>query len=156
MTATTSPSTRLTVLIATCLSLTLLALPPIGGAAEIEVDIEIAPSTINLAFGGDVVTVHTDIPYNDVDGSSVVLYYRDQGVAISSWKSDDRGYFVAKFLAANIRTLDDLRIPGSNLFELWGVTWSGNAFLGSDSVRVIFMAPRRGPKTEQPSTPADR
>jgi hypothetical protein len=156
MNAVHATPTRLTALAGACLTLSAWILPSVGHAAQIQADIEISPKTVNLAFGGEVVTVHTNIPYNQVIGSSAVLYFGDQGVSISSWKSDNQGYFVAKFLRADVRTVEGLVIPGSNAFELWGATWNGDSFSGSDTVRVIYREPPRGPSHDQPEPPADR
>lgn len=156
MTTNLVPSARQSVLAGTCLLLAALASPALCHAGNIDVDIDISPKTINLSGEGVVVTVHTDIPYNQVAGSSVVLFYQDQGVAITSWKSDDLGYFVAKFLAASLRTLEDLVIPGDNEFELCGLTWSGDAFMGSDVVRIVDRRAPRAPEVSEPVAPADR
>lgn len=107
-------------------------LAPVTAVAE-EINIEVAPRTLNLDSDGTVVTVHTDIAYWDVDVSSVFL----NGVLISSWKADNRGNFVAKFLMEEIKTLDGLVIDGYNTLTLVGATVDGASFVGSREIMVI-------------------
>ena len=102
-----------------------------------EITIEIAPSTLNLQNQGEVVTVHTDIGYNDVDVSSVYL----NGESINSWKADDRGYFVAKFLMEDIKLIEDLKINEYNTMTLVGVTKGGDSFIGEQDIKVIDIEP---------------
>lgn len=106
----------LTALASLCLVLAVMATPATCHAFEIA--IEISPRTLNLDSEGEVVTVHTDIPYGDVDVSAVYL----NGVSIDSWKADDRGDFVAKFLMDDIKTLPGLIIGGDNTLQLVGLT----------------------------------
>ena len=58
------------------LAIVVLAAPGICSAEEIT--IEVAPATLNLQSNGNVVTVHTDVSYNDVNVGTVYL----GGVAI--------------------------------------------------------------------------
>lgn len=110
--------------------------PATAGAGEIAIDI--APATLNLQSRGTVVTVHTDIPYVDVDVVSVYL----AGVAIASWKADDRGYFVAKFDMDDVKTIDGLVINGANTFQLVGLDVFGEPFWGEQEVMVVDRGPR--------------
>ena len=111
----------------------LLCMPAAGYGEEIEVAIRIAPSTLNLSSNGQVVTVHTDILYDDVDVLSVYL----NGVAIESWKADDCGYFVAKFSRDEIQKIDGLITGDYNTLQLLGATVNGDTFLGADEIMVI-------------------
>ena len=131
------PSAHLIAFVGISLGLAALAAPGTCGAEQIDIEIQISPSTLNLANEGVVVTIHTDIPYARVVGSTVVLFYLDQGVAITSWRADNRGYFVAKFLTDDLRTLEELVVPGYNLFELCGLMSNGDTFIGSDEVWVM-------------------
>ncbi|MFC1683589.1 hypothetical protein ACFL0G_05245 [Candidatus Zixiibacteriota bacterium] len=101
-------------------------------ACDVDVEIQISPHVLNLAKPGDCLTVHTDISYSDVAGETVSL----NGVAIQSWKSDNRGNFVAKFNMADIVNLP-LEIGAYNRFELAGETNSGEAFCGAEEIMVI-------------------
>lgn len=111
----------------------MLPLSSIGQTIEIQV----SPNILNLQNNGQVVTVHTDIPYSDVVGSTVSM----EGVAISSWKADNGGYFVAKFLMDEIVNLP-LTIDDYNVLTLEGTTTDGGTFTGSDDVFVINNIPR--------------
>ncbi len=102
-------------------------------ALAFDTTIEVAPRTLNLDSDGQVVTIHTDIAYWEVDVSSVFL----NGVQINSWKADNRGNFVAKFLMEEIKTLDGLVIDGYNTLTLVGATVGGEAFIGSQEIMVI-------------------
>jgi len=113
------------------LAMALIAMPAVGSACDNE--IQISPSTLNLRSEGTVVTVHTDVPYSDVDVYSVLL----GGVAISAWKADDRGYFVAKFLMEEIKSIDGLILNDYNLFQFIAATVSGDPICGEAYVMVI-------------------
>jgi hypothetical protein len=104
----------------------------VGGrlAAE-EIDITVSPHVINIASASTVVTVHTDIAYSAVDGASVKL----NGLDIAWWKSDSRGYFVAKFMASAVKGIVDAGTTAT--LTLVGEKESGGSFSGSDTVEVI-------------------
>jgi len=104
-----------------------------------EISIDVAPAVLNLQNKGQVVTVHTDIAYSKVDASTVYL----NGVAINSWKADDRGNFVAKFLIEEIKSLDGLIIGDYNTLELVGATIDGDEFTGVQDILVINNVPAR-------------
>jgi len=115
----------------------LLAFLPAIGLAQITIDIQVSPNVLNLQNNGQVVTVHTDIAYSTVDGSSVSL----NGVEINSWKSDNQGNFVAKFLIEEIKDLP-LNVGGMNTLELEGETYNSETFYGVDEIRVINVVPK--------------
>ena len=121
------------------LATVLFAMPAIGSACDNE--IRIAPYTLNLRSEGTVVTVHTDVPYSDVDVYSVYL----GDVAISAWKADDRGFFVAKFLMDDIKAIDGLVLNDYNTFQCVAVTVSGQPICGEAEVMVIARGPARLP-----------
>ena len=107
-----------------------------------EIGIFISPNTLNLGSGGKVVTVHTTIAYGAVEHENVYL----NGIEISSWKADSRGYFVAKFLMSEVKALadsEDLTVPGENYLTLVGYTITGEEFTGSDAITVIDVDPAR-------------
>ena len=118
-------------LVALGLVIAMLAAPSISLAGEIT--IRIAPTTLNLESDGKVVTVHTDVPYSSVDVFTVYL----SGVTISSWKADDRGYFVAKFLMDEVKTVDGLVINDYNTFQFVAMTTSDEPVWGEADVMVI-------------------
>ena len=128
-----SPSVGRHTLWALGLAIVMLAAPAISSAEDILITIEIAPSTLNIQSNGKVVTVHTDIAYSDIDVFSVYL----GGVAINSWKADDRGYFVAKFLIDDIKTIDGLLINEYNTFQFLAQTTYDVPVWGEADVMVI-------------------
>lgn len=105
-------------------------------AMAFETEIDIAPKVLNIQSSGEVVTVHTEIPYSDVAASSVLL----NGVAIDWWKVDNQGNFVAKFVMNEIKDLS-LVIGDYNTLTLLGVTTWGEAFFGEEDIKVIDVAP---------------
>lgn len=113
------------------LSLILIQVPTLCFGDEITIDV--APNVLNIQSEGKVVTVHTDIDYGVVDVYTVFL----NGVDINSWKADNRGNFVAKFLMDNIKTLDGLIIDDYNTLKLVGDTTDGDAFSGEQEIKVI-------------------
>ena len=128
------------------LAIAIFAAPAICSAFEIT--IEIAPATLNLQSHGEVVTVHTDVPYGDIDVYSVYL----GGVSINAWKADDRGYFVAKFLMDDIKTIDGLVINDTNLFQFVALTIYDEEVWGEDEIMVIGAGSRTAGDRRQPST----
>lgn len=123
-----------------CLSLlgTLLTLGLALNAYGFEISIDVAPNVLNVRSQAQVVTVHTDVSYWAVDAHTVYL----NDVAINSWKSDDRGYFVAKFLMEEIEGLPGLVYGEYNEFMLEGTTNSGESFWGMDEILVVYIQPK--------------
>lgn len=102
------------------------------------VEIQIAPSTLLLnASQGGSVTVHADIPYSIVDGSSVKL----DGIAATATFADDCGDLVAKFKETEVKAGLSL---GRVTLTLTGLTTDGTPFRGSDVVRVTTRRAPRG------------
>ena len=102
------------------------------------ISIQVSPNVLNLLNRGEVVTVHTDIAYSLVEGSTVSL----NDVVISHWKSDNRGNFVAKFVMEDIKDLP-LNIGGYNTLTLKGVTVGGEEFIGSTDILVVNNVPKK-------------
>jgi len=118
------------------LFLTVISLKAVA-AEPIVISIDVSPSVLNLQNQGEVVTVHTNMAYSLVAGSTVSL----NGIEISWWKSDDRGYFVAKFLTSDVKNLPGLVIGGYNTLTLNGITKEGVSFTGSEEIKVINNIP---------------
>jgi hypothetical protein len=104
-----------------------------------EIAIDVAPNTLNIESEGTVVTVHTDIPYSAVDGYTVTL----NEIAIQSYKSDNRGYFVAKFSMMAVEALinEEILELGEITLMLEGKTTYGELFAGSQVITVINIIP---------------
>ena len=102
-----------------------------------EITIDVAPNVLNLQSNGQVVTIHTDIAYGVVQASTVYM----NNVAISSWKSDLRGNFVAKFEMNEIKGLP-LVIDDYNTLTLVGLTTSNESFWGSQDILVVDNGPK--------------
>jgi len=105
-----------------------------------DIDIDVAPNTLNIQSQGQVVTVHTNIVYNSVVGATVEL----SGIAISWWKADNQGNFVAKFVMSEVKALadsGDLDVPGENELTLVGYTTEGVEFTGLQEITVIDVEP---------------
>jgi hypothetical protein len=107
-------------------------------ALAFDIQIDVAPNVLNIQSESVVVTVHTDIAFSAVLGSSVFL----NDVEINHWKSDARGNFVAKFLSDEIKTLDGLIIDDYNVLVLTGYTADGEAFIGTQDIMVIDILPQ--------------
>ena len=103
-----------------------------------EITIDVAPNVLNIQSNSVIVTVHTDIAYSAVAGSSVFL----NDVAISWWKADSRGNFVAKFNSDEVKSLDGLIIGGYNTLTLLGSTKGGEAFIGTQDILVLDNLPK--------------
>jgi len=111
---------------------------PLSGFSQEVIEIQVSPNVLNLQNNGVVVTIHTDIPYSAVIGSSVSL----NGLEIESWKSDNQGYFVAKFNMDEVKDLDNLEIGGYNTLTLSGET-GNDTFTGSSEILVINNIPSK-------------
>ena len=105
-------------------------------AATVTITIDVAPAVLNLQNQGEVVTVHTDVAYGHVIGSTVYL----NDIPIKSWKSDDRGNFVAKFYMEDVKDLP-LNIGEMNTLTMVGLLIDGSTFTGSQAIKVIEIIP---------------
>ena len=103
-----------------------------------DIEIDVSPNVLNIQSKSVVVTVHTDVAYSLVAGSTVYL----NGVAISHWKADAQGNFVAKFSSDEIKSLDGLKIDDYNTLVLMGYTRDGDAFMGTQEIMVISVIPQ--------------
>ena len=117
----------------TALMLAVVTLTSATLASAEETTIRIAPNTLNLRSEGTVVTVHTEVAYSLVDVYTVYL----GGVAINSWKADDRGNFVAKFIMDEIKAIDGLVLNDFNTFQFVGMTTDGEPIWGETEIMVI-------------------
>ena len=100
-------------------------------AADVAVAVKVSPNVINLAAPLISVTVHTDILFSLVDDAAIVKL---NGIPATSCFADDCGNLVAKFDADVIK--ENLTV-GEVTLTLTGTTISGEAFSGSDTVKVI-------------------
>ena len=113
---------------------------PTPSFASLEIVIQVSPATLNIQSAGQVVTVHTNIVYGQVVGETVTL----NGIDISSWKADNQGNFVAKFLMSEVKALADtgyLECPGENELTLKGFTTGEEEFWGTETITVINVEP---------------
>ena len=108
-----------------------------ASAYSFDSEIRIAPNVLNIQSEGTVVTVHTDISYYAVDVYTVYL----NGIAISSWKADNRGNFVAKFSMDEVKMLDGLVTGDYNTLQIVGLTLDGEPFVGEQDIMVIAVIP---------------
>ena len=119
----------------TVLLVLIFVLPLVG--EDLFIIIDVAPNVLNLGSQGEVVTVHTNLPYSQVVGATVSL----NGAEISYWKSDNRGYFVAKFQMQDIKNLP-LDVGAYNTLTLAGLTVNQDTFFGSQDIMVVKNIPR--------------
>lgn len=109
---------------------------PLNAFSQQVIEIQVSPNVLNLQNQGQVVTIHTDIPFSQVVATSVSL----NGVEIDHWKADAQGYFVAKFLIEEIKALP-LEIGEMNTMTLDGTKTDGEAFTGSGDILVVNNIP---------------
>ena len=131
-------SSRMRMVIACCALLSAGLLLHPASAYSFDSEIRIAPNVLNIQSEGTVVTVHTDISYYAVDVYTVYL----NGIAISSWKADNRGNFVAKFPMDEVKMLDYLMIGDYNTLILEGSTRDGEEFYGEIDILIINVLPK--------------
>lgn len=98
-------------------------------SAALEVAIQISPASIEMDSVGTWVTVHADIPYSDVDGSTLTM----NGVSPAAVKVDSRGDLVVKFDRPDVVAVVS---PPEATLTLSGLTVTGEPFSGSSTVPV--------------------
>ena len=130
-------SPKITLAIGCFVLLSVLFFNP-AASHSFEAAIDIAPNVLNIQSQGTVVTVHTDISYYLVDVCTVYL----NGIAISSWKADNRGNFVAKFSMDEVKVLEGLVIGDYNPIQMVGLTKDGEPFVGEQEIKVIDVVPQ--------------
>lgn len=121
------------------LTVVILISPYSASVAEArDINIRFSPNVLNIASEGEVVTIHTDEPYSNVVGASVVVV-PDSGdpVNISWWKADDRGNFVAKFVMEEIKDIPGLSDNETYHFVVRATTTTDEVLVGIADVRVI-------------------
>ena len=128
-------SLSFSVILVSALVLSVFAVPALYADNIITISIDISPSTLNTAYQGQVVTVHTDISYEIVAGATVKL----NDIDIAWWKADDRGNFVAKFNAQDVIGIVE---PGMATLTLTGDTIGGTFFSGTSTFKVICVTGR--------------
>jgi hypothetical protein len=120
-----------------------LALVVLASAAKAEeriVPIYVSPSTINLQWKGESVTVHAEIPYSQVVSATVTL----DGIPVKATFADNRGDLVAKFGVDDVKTfLQNIVKPSMVRLTLAGETTDGRAFSGTDLVKVIDVSGKK-------------
>jgi hypothetical protein len=102
---------------------------PAADLSDLGIIIQVAPHVIVIDSDGTWITVHADIPYSSVDGSSVTL----NGVPAALTKADLQGNLVAKFDQADIKAIV---APPEATLELTGLKTDGEEFAGSETVEV--------------------
>jgi hypothetical protein len=112
-------------------------IPTVGISQTI--DIQVSPNVLNLQNKATVVTIHTNIDFELVIGSSVTL----NGLVIKSWKADDCGDFVAKFNMEDVKGLEGLLIGDYNTLTLTCLTTKGETFIGCTQIMVINIIPKK-------------
>jgi hypothetical protein len=116
----------------------LIVLFGVSSIPIVNIQIDVAPNVLNLLNKGSVVTIHTDVDYGLVVGSSVFL----NGILIQSWKADDRGDFVAKFNMDAIKGLP-LKIGVYNELKISGLLTTGEEFTGTQQILVVNNTPKK-------------
>ncbi len=106
-----------------------------------EMDIQIAPSTLNLSYEGNCVTVHTDLTYTAALEADFV--WSLNGAPSYAVFPDDCGDLVAKFHVEDIAAVvGEVAGPTTVTMTLTGDEKEGDvAYEGSDEVRVIDIVP---------------
>ena len=144
--------------------------PGVSYGQEEEVQIVIAPSVIFTSgtANADYVTVHTNIPFEEIDddvspGNASLtqitencaddLVGEDFSIEMAWYKSDDRGYFVAKF---SIKTFLNMAlcINGWNDFIIEGYKDDDTSFY-SDKDTILVKDGEKPGVPEDPEDPED-
>lgn len=97
--------------------------------------IKISPSTIVIGSGQEWVTVNTNIPYGEVDRTSLTL----NDIPVAWTKVDDLGTLVAKF---DFKAVEAIVAPPSATLTFKGVKTNGDTFTASATVAVRTSGPK--------------
>ena len=100
-------------------------------AQAAELNIVVAPSTLNLASNGGCVTIHAEIGYGAAQ--SVELFVNGQNADVLFTFPDSRGELVVR---CGIETIKQMVSVGEATFVLTVHTANGT-YTGSDTIRVI-------------------
>ncbi|MFC1782644.1 hypothetical protein ACFL02_03545 [Planctomycetota bacterium] len=104
-----------------------------------EISITVSPRTLSLGSPGECLTVHTDIDFNDVVLDSTLMLYvpvTESEIVYNGVKSDLRGNLVAKFDRDAVKDAVEDQVGREVELILKGFDVDGNAFEGSDYIRV--------------------
>lgn len=114
-------------------------------ACEVTISIDVSPNILNIQSKSTVLTVHTNIDYHLVNAPTVSIYLGADDpdpVAISWWKQDDCGNFVAKFAMSDIKAqLGPDDYDQLTTFIMKGETTSGEEFCGDQDILVANNGP---------------
>ena len=114
-------------------------------ACEVTISIDVSPNILNVQSKSTVLTVHTNIDYHLVNAPTVSIYLGADDpnpVAISWWKADDCGNFVAKFSMSDIKAqLGPNDYNKLLTFTMKGETTSGEEFCGDQDILVANNGP---------------
>jgi len=111
------------------------------------INIDVAPNVLNLQRTDyKCVTVHTDIPYDEVDRTTVILEVGVDSITPYLCKSDLRGDLVAKFWMKDVREFS-LTIDEYNTFTPKGKTIKTDSatsveFWGTQDILVVDNVPK--------------
>ena len=112
-----------------------LPAPAEGPTDDVEIGIQVSPSTIllNWKAKGDVrITVHADVSFRLFDTNDIQVDLG--GITASYIYSDARGDLMGKFPYALVRELVG---HGTATLSLTAVAKDGTVYYGSDDVRVV-------------------
>lgn len=97
----------------------------------IVIDVDVTPNCVSLTSNGPMITAHADIPFADVDPSSIELC---EVSALYVFEDDCDGNLVAKFDSGQIK--ENLNTPTA-ILTLTGKTLDGTKFTGTDTVKTV-------------------
>jgi hypothetical protein len=92
----------------------------------------VSPYLFVLDYQGASLTIHTEVPYSQVDRTTIELHC-DGTIAAVFTKSDQRGNLVVKFAADDVRTI--VSPPRAEL-TMTGLYRDGGSFTLTASIRV--------------------
>ena len=111
---------------------------PVSGdpAPEGEIAIQVSPGTIALDAQTRWLTIHANIPYGAVDlEAGVEVAIGDSEVPVEWTFADSLGDLVVKCPISAVKGI--VKDMPSATVVLSGVTWIGDEFGGSDTVKVV-------------------
>lgn len=114
-----------------CLSVVTLAV--VTQAADLSINITVAPKVLILSAPTQSVHIHSNMPLDSVDRASLAVCVDGNPLATFGVFANSRGFMVIKI---NQDLVDSLVVPGTAAFVVTGATKTGVTFEGKDTIKV--------------------
>ncbi len=116
------------------LALGLLLAAPVSAREYFDGTMLVSPQVFVLDYQGSVLSIHTEVPYNEIISSTIVLHGANGATIRPLYTStDSRGNLVAKFTSEDVRKI--IEVPLTEL-TLTGYFTDNESFSLRGTIRV--------------------